>query len=83
MQTVMVDYRDIIMFHLSKYDLQGCMNLKRLRFLPTVSIVVYSRDDFVYMCFLFPATLSYVILSCIKLLDIDITMLSLSVGMKN
>ena len=41
MQTVMVDYRDIIIFHLSKYNLEGCMNLIGLDIWIILPSVVY------------------------------------------
>ena len=41
MQTVMVDYRDIIVFHFSIFDLQGCMNLIGLDIWLLLPTVVY------------------------------------------
>ena len=42
MLNVMVDYRDIIIFHLSIHDLQGCMNLIGLDIWLHLPSVVYS-----------------------------------------
>ena len=47
MQTVMVDYRDIIIFHLSIYDLQGCMKLIALDIWLLLPTVVYSLGLYV------------------------------------
>ena len=42
MQTVIVDYRDIIIFHIYIYDLQRCMNLIGLDIWLLLPTLVYS-----------------------------------------